>query len=250
VIPVHGSTVDQLVELRRFWDDDAATYDQWPEHAAWSKGERAAWAATLASLLPAGGAHVLDVGAGTGFLSLAAARLGYKVTALDISARMLCRLEESAAREGLSVEVVCAPANEPPSGPFDAVMERLLLWTLPDPVATLSVWRDTVPSGPLLAFECRGGGRIAVARSMAWSLVRRLRGRPPEHHGPYPEALRTQLSMRGPEAFISFIERSGWRDVEMMPLEAVKFARQIRQRRLGRVLGVTQEYAIRARSGR
>ena len=44
--------------------------------------------------LPPPPARVLDVGAGTGALSLPLARLGYQVTALDISPGMLERLRE------------------------------------------------------------------------------------------------------------------------------------------------------------
>jgi SAM-dependent methyltransferase len=105
------------------------------------------------------GSRVLDVGAGTGFLSLAAARLGYQVTALDLSAKMLERLEVSAAREGLRIDLVHARAEIPPPGPFDAVMERLLLWTLPDPAAALAAWRQVAPSRRLLAFEGLTAGR-------------------------------------------------------------------------------------------
>src|SRR5215208_538567 len=96
--------------LRLYWDDDAATYDKWSEHGAWSAGERAAWAGVLAHLLPPPGAKLLDVGAGTGFLSVAAARMGYEVTALDISPGMLARLKQTARKADLPIEVICGSA--------------------------------------------------------------------------------------------------------------------------------------------
>ncbi|MGH3911679.1 MAG: class I SAM-dependent methyltransferase [Pseudonocardiaceae bacterium] len=82
--------MDAVQAIRQFWDEDAATYDDAAEHRAASVAERATWAATLRRHLPAG-SSVLGVGAGTGFLSLAAARLGYRVTAVDISDGMLAR---------------------------------------------------------------------------------------------------------------------------------------------------------------
>jgi SAM-dependent methyltransferase len=244
------SAVDRRM-LQQYWDDDARTYDRWPEHGAQSRVERAAWAATLGPLLPPVGARVLDVGAGTGCLSLVAARLGYKVTALDISPGMLERLEEAAAREGLTIETICASADEIPAGPFDVVMARLLLWMLPDPAATLSIWRESVADGTLLAFEGLSGGRLGAFRRRAQDWTRRWQGLPPEHHRPFPTELSAHLrsSPRGPEALISFIEQAGWQGAQLMPLDAVKFARRTRQRRLRPLLGVTQEYVMTGRSG-
>src|SRR5262245_30250057 len=145
--------VDLADSVRRFWDADAATYDRSSDHRAATATEQAAWSAALAHLLPPAPARVLDAGAGTGFLSLAAARLGYQVTALDLSPGMLARLRESAEREDLRIVAVEGGAEQPPAGPFDAVIERHLLWTLPDPAAALTAWRQAAPAGRLVLFE-------------------------------------------------------------------------------------------------
>lgn len=55
--------------------------------------------------LPPGG-RVLDVGCGHGEHSLALARLGYTVTALDFSARRLRHVSGAAEGEGLDVEIL------------------------------------------------------------------------------------------------------------------------------------------------
>ena len=149
-----------LDEIRRFWDDDAATYDDAPGHRPRSPAVQAAWTAALEALLPPAPARVLDCGAGTGFLSLIAARLGHRVTALDLSPGMLASAFGAAAgAEDLDIAVVVAPAHEPPREPhgFDAVIERHLLWTLPDPVAALRAWRAAAPSGRLVAVESLWG---------------------------------------------------------------------------------------------
>src|ERR1700729_3681472 len=96
-------------EIREYWDADAATYDNSPTHRPTTAGEMAAWVTALSRLLPPSPARGLDCGAGTGFLSLMAARLGYRVTALDISAGMLAKLRGRAAAEGLAIEVVEGP---------------------------------------------------------------------------------------------------------------------------------------------
>src|SRR6266568_4172270 len=99
--------VDLADSVRRFWDADAATYDRSPDHGAATPTERAAWAAALARLLPPPPARVLDAGAGTGFLSLAAARLGYQVAAVDLSPgdRKSTRLNSS--HSSISYAVFC-----------------------------------------------------------------------------------------------------------------------------------------------
>jgi SAM-dependent methyltransferase len=56
------------------------------------------------------GAEVLDIGAGPGTLALPLARMGARVTAVDISAEMLKRLEKSAAEENItSIRTILSP---------------------------------------------------------------------------------------------------------------------------------------------
>ena len=236
-------------ELRRYWDDDAATYDRWAEHGAWSHAERAAWAGVLRRLLPAHGLRVLDVGAGTGFLSLAAARLGYQVTALDISGKMLERLDESAARERLDIKIVRGEADDPPLENFDAVMERLALWTLPDPVHALGTWREAAPDGHLIAFEGMWSGRdySEGLRRRARALLRRSRRLEPEHHAPYSPELKAAIQLGNeisPSAVVEAMVDAGWAYPHLHRLRDVEWARELALPPLDRLLGVTPEYVI------
>lgn len=238
--------------LRGYWDDDAATYDLWREHGAHSAAERAAWRGELSRYLPACGARVLDVGAGTGFLSTAAARLGYEVTAVDISPGMLARLEASAVREGLTIDTVCASAECPPPGPYDVVIERLVLWTLPDPVAALRAWMQVlVPGGRLLVFEAlwAGGSYGEALRRRARELLHRLQHATREHHGDYPSELVSSLPLLAdpsPNRIVETIEAAGWRNVRLARLSDVEFARTAVLPRLGQSLGATPEYVVQA----
>ncbi len=56
-------------------------------------------------------ARILDVGAGTGRVTLDLARAGHALTALDLDAQLLGALSERASGAGLTVETVCADAR-------------------------------------------------------------------------------------------------------------------------------------------
>ncbi|MDE2410501.1 MAG: RsmB/NOP family class I SAM-dependent RNA methyltransferase [Sphingomonadales bacterium] len=91
--------------------------------------EGAWWVQDLAASLPARllgageGRTVLDLGAAPGGKTLQLAAAGWRVTALDASAKRLERMKANLKRTGLSAEVVCADAlTWEPSERFDAVL--------------------------------------------------------------------------------------------------------------------------------
>ena len=237
-----------LDDIRRFWDDDAATYDDAPGHRPTSPAVQAAWTAALDALLPPAPARVLDCGAGTGFLSLIAARLGHRVTALDLSPEMLARLGAAADAEGLDIAVVIGPADQPPHG-FDAVMERHLLWTLPDPGAALATWRAAAPEGRLVVIESLWGrvDPLESRRERAWGVVRRWRGTASDHHGSYPTEVRGALPLGSgthPRTVAGMVAAAGWSSPRLMRLRDVEWASTLEQRLPERLLGVAPRFAV------
>ncbi len=237
-----------LDDIQRFWDDDASTYDDAPGHRPTSPAVQAAWTAALDALLPPAPATVLDCGAGTGFLSLIAARLGHRVTALDLSPGMLAKLTAAAEAEDLDVAVVVGAAHEPPSG-FDVVIERHLLWTLPDPAAALAAWRAAAPAGRLVAIESLWGvaDPLEMLRARAWKAVKRWRGTPPDHHGAYPTAVRGALPLGSgthPRDIARLVAGAGWSAPRLVRLRDVEWASTLEQRLPERLLGVTPRFAV------
>ncbi len=243
-----------LDEIRQWWDDDAASYDRAPGHNPRSGPERAAWTAALAQLLPPAPAHILDCGAGTGFLSLIAARLGHRVTALDLSGEMLARLRHQAGVEGLAgaIETIEGSATDPPAGPFDTVMERHVVWTLPDPAAALAAWRGVATRLVLVESLWGQADPVELWRGRARDRIHRWQRRPPDHHGEYSAELRHALPLgRGtpPAALIALAETAGWTVPALIRLRDVEWATRLAFSPLDRLLGPTPRFAITAERG-
>jgi SAM-dependent methyltransferase len=245
---------ERVDQVRRFWDADAATYDHDPGHHPVSPLERAAWRGTLERLLPAAPARVLDVGAGTGFLSLVAAELGHHVTAVDLSSGMLGRLRAKAEQAGLEVEVVEAEAASVPAGPFDAVISRHLLWTLLEPVTALRAWREAAPQGRLVVIDSLwGDARNGVERfrHLAVRGLARARGSAPAHHASYSPDLTAALPLgRGasPEHLLQLVSASGWSSPRIHQLTDVGWATRRRLPWPERALGSAPPFAVVAGS--
>lgn len=221
--------------IREWWDRDSHTYDEAKSHAISDPLEAAAWRRALLEALPEPGARVLDVGAGTGALSLLAAELGYRVTALDLSEGMLDVARRKAPERGVDLGFVVGSGMEPPPGPFDAVMERHVLWTMPDPEGALRAWREVVtPGGRLVLFEGVWGQTDVVrrARDLAAEMLRKLMRVPDDHHAPYPEEVLRELPFArqsSPVAMIEAVHRAGWRGVRVKRLRDVEWAAELHE---------------------
>ena len=99
--------------------------------------------------------RVLDVAAGNGNATLAAARRGCRVTSTDYVASLLDRGAERAGAERLDVQFQVADAEALPfaDASFDAVLSTFGVMFAPDHAKTASE----------LARVCRPGGRIGLA---------------------------------------------------------------------------------------
>jgi len=86
------------------------------------------WSWLLERLREAGVKTILDVGFGRGHLSVALARAGFQVTAVEISTVAVEHLRAWAEEEGLPIEAFVCPAQElPTDGVFDAVIANFVL---------------------------------------------------------------------------------------------------------------------------
>jgi ubiquinone/menaquinone biosynthesis C-methylase UbiE len=245
--------------IREIWDEDAAAYDETNDHIPLRPDEVAAWRGALRRLLPDPPATVLDAGAGTGFLSFILADQGYEVTAVDFSEQMLARLKSKAARLGLNVNVMQADvADLPPGQTFDAVVERDVMWTLPEPGAALSAWRRVAPTGRLVLIEATWGKAASglwAAQSMAYRLngrIRHLTGRQGScHHDDYPAHIARMLPYADgilPAEVIRLVEGSPWGPARFERLTTIEQATLSGRGLLADLLGTAPRWAVTAGS--
>ena len=137
------------------WGKRAANFDSDFGHSIRTPEERAAWDRMFALVLGGReGLQALDIGCGTGFLSLELAARGHHVTGIDFAPEMLALAKAKAASAGAAVRFEHADAENLPfdAASFDLVITRHVLWTLPHPEAAVSEWIRVL----------RPGGRLAV----------------------------------------------------------------------------------------
>jgi ubiquinone/menaquinone biosynthesis C-methylase UbiE len=142
-------------QVAAHWGRRAAHFDADFGHSIRTPAERAAWDRMFA--LAVGGRDglaALDIGCGTGFLSLELAARGHWVTGIDFAPQMLALAKEKATGAGAAIRFEEADAENLPFAPasFDLVITRHVLWTLPHPDAALAEWIRVL----------RPGGRLAV----------------------------------------------------------------------------------------
>ncbi|MBV6635662.1 MAG: methyltransferase domain-containing protein [Mameliella sp.] len=140
-------------EIRDYWSDRAATFDDDPGHRISDGAEMSAWAALFRRHLgPPEGRRLLDLASGTGEIARLCQGMGFVVTGLDWSEPMLER-----ARSKLpEVTFLQADAERTmqPEASTDVIVTRHLVWTLVDPAAAFAEWlRILAPGGRLLVVD-------------------------------------------------------------------------------------------------
>jgi 2-polyprenyl-3-methyl-5-hydroxy-6-metoxy-1,4-benzoquinol methylase len=168
---------------RRRW---AGRVETWEHHVTSSPAFARVRIAVLDQAGARPGDQAVDLGAGTGFLSLLLAEQVANVLAVDIAEPMLQKLAAAAAEAGLdNVEVLCADLTEVdlPAGCVDLVVSSYALHHLTDPqkAALLRrVRRWLRPGGRVVVADMMfGRGRTRRDRAIIWGKVRRLVGKGP-----------------------------------------------------------------------
>lgn len=147
------------------WDEWSAAYDwgRFLDRDLINK-ESATWKGFFSKELGEKRLRILDVGTGTGFLSVPLAEMGHDVVGVDMSDGMISRCRSKAEGSGVRIDLRKGDAEALPfdGGSFDVVVSRWVLWTLLYPDRAISEWHRVVrPGGRAYAFETPFVGKKA-----------------------------------------------------------------------------------------
>jgi ubiquinone/menaquinone biosynthesis C-methylase UbiE len=192
------------------WDAIADGYDR---YVAPQEVDLATEALRLVGLEP--GEHFLDVAAGTGGLSLPAARLGAQVLATDWSAAMIERFEARVREEGLSTaagRVMDCHALELPDDQFDVTGSQFGVMLVPDqPRALREMVRVTRPGGRVLVIAYGSPAELEFLQLFTGALTAVV----PEFPGLPDDPPPLEFQVSDPDVFRRRLTDAGLKDVRV-----------------------------------
>ena len=189
------------------WDSIAALYD---EHVAPGESELATAGLRLAGLKA--GDTFLDVAAGTGGLSLPAARLGAKVLATDWSPRMIEHFNARASAEQLDAEgrVMDCHALDVPDDSYDVTGSQFGVMLVPDQAQALrEMVRATKPGGRVLLIAYGDPGEFEALHVF----ISAVQAVVPEFEGPAEDEPMLEFQVADPDVLRQRLIDAGLRGV-------------------------------------
>lgn len=212
-------------EIREFWSERAATFDQSVGHEVFSEAERRGWHRLIRKHLGEGQQRpLLDLACGTAVISHLMNDMGFRVTGLDWSDAMLEQARAKAATRGTDIRFIIRDAENTgePDGSYDAVTNRHLVWTLVDVPAAFAEWHRVLkPGGKLLIVDGNMGKPNWV--SQLHGSVNKALGRPAPVKGHMDPAMaerhrriREQVYFNNgmpASAVVDLLEKAGFVDI-------------------------------------
>jgi SAM-dependent methyltransferase len=124
-------------QVAAHWNRRAAHFDEDFGHSIRTPAERVAWDRILDLILPAAGAlEALDIGCGTGFLSLELASRGHRVTGVDFAPSIIALARKKAAERQAAIRYEEADAEQLPftAASFDVAVSQADVSAAPEPL--------------------------------------------------------------------------------------------------------------------
>ncbi|WP_328475201.1 class I SAM-dependent methyltransferase [Actinoplanes sp. NBC_00393] len=142
--------------INAYWTGRAPAYDEYQQRPDRLAADDQAWSEIWQSALsgvPRDVLDVLDVGTGSGQVAMTLARLGHRVTGVDLAEGMLERARAHAATIEGGPDFRLGDAVDPgfPDATFDAVVGRYVMWTLREPQTAVANWIRLLRPGGIVA---------------------------------------------------------------------------------------------------
>lgn len=222
---VQNAQVKEMIRQR--WNRRADTFDRSPGHGIHSRREKDAWVSLFKQVLGEERLEILDVGTGTGVIALLLAELGHRVTGVDIAEQMVHQAREKAEKQKLAVDFRVSDAEALPfeNSSYDVVINRHVVWSLPDPAKAMAEWKRVLRPGGKLIIIDGNWGRTMPLRKKVWRFCARLLILLTERRNPWAgrehREMEKYLPMRQkkrPEADIEMLSGLGFR-VDVMKID-------------------------------
>ena len=192
--------------MKQWWNTNPEQYDD-IHHGNLPEEDMALWEHYLETHIGADRQQqILDVGCGTGFLTIKIASLGYDCRGVDLSSGMMEIAQKKAEKQGL--DIVFFEGNlvdlQIEDSSVDAITNRSVLWTLFEPEKAFQEWyRVLKPEGKLLCF-CSIGMDTS--------------------HNHYEQEVEDRLKLKGApvSTLCLHLEQAGFTMIEAVLLEAIK----------------------------
>jgi ubiquinone/menaquinone biosynthesis C-methylase UbiE len=205
-----ATTKDEHAAPPEAWDTIAEGYDR---YVAPQEVDLANEALRLVGLQP--GERFLDVAAGTGGLSLPAARLGAQVLATDWSPAMIERFQARSREEGLrnaEGRVMDCHALELPDDRFDVTGSQFGVMLVPDqPRALREMVRVTKPGGRVLVIAYGSPAELEFLQVFLGA----LEAVAPELPGPPDDPPPLEFQVSDPDVLRRRLTDAGLKDVRV-----------------------------------
>lgn len=244
--------MDTKEVIQNYWDYRSDTYtksviDQTEE-------ERRSWMEMVSEAIEGEqNLKILDVGTGPGFLALICAEMGNEVTAVDLSESMITKAKENAKMRGVSIDLMQGDAEklQLPDDHFDVVMNKYLLWTLPDPTKALMEWKRVLKDGGMIIAidgDWHSDGVINDPKSAISDTTTKEEEYPQvfkKHYDPLKKEL--PLFSLKQEIVINCFKDAGFDDVSIEKIDKYCSSTEKKEKLLGKVDPSTPVYIIKAR---
>lgn len=138
--------------IESYWDKRSSDFNR-VRHLELNGIDSSLWLKIIEEHLPQKeNLNILDVGTGTGFFAILLSKLDHKITAIDISSKMIEEAKKNAKEFNISAEFKKMNAQnlDFKDCTFDVVIARNLTWTLPDVMKAYKEWYRVLKVGGLL----------------------------------------------------------------------------------------------------